>query len=55
MMLTDYHGKRFEKVGAIFIVTPEKYWKDSHFIDISKLIMLNLYGAGRLLSRTPKN
>ena len=37
MMLTDYHGKRFEKVGAIFIVTPEKYWEDSHFIDHIKV------------------
>jgi hypothetical protein len=32
-MLTDYHGDKFEKVGAIFIVTPEEHWKDSHFVD----------------------
>lgn len=32
-MLTDYHGDKFEKIGAIFIVAPKTRWKDSHFAD----------------------
>jgi hypothetical protein len=32
-MLTDYHGDKFEKVGAIFIVAPDELWEDSHFLD----------------------
>lgn len=30
-MLTDYHGDKFKKVGAIFIVAPANRWDDSHF------------------------
>jgi len=32
-MLTDYHGDKFNRVGAIFIVTPLDHWEDSYFID----------------------
>jgi hypothetical protein len=32
-MLTDYHGEHFEKIGAIFIVSPECEWKDENFIE----------------------
>ena len=55
MMLTDHHGERFEKVGLSILLHLKNIGKIHTLLTISKLIMLNLYGAGRLLSRIPKN